>query len=352
MEPGARVAIATEKGALIAQSNDPDPALLHALIADPHSGMNDRYLFAVAHGGGWMAIAMQPRGGMLKSLHREQALLLPFGAVIATFIVGLVVRFSRMRLSPLGELTIAVQKREFVVHYQPIVDLRTGQCVGSEALVRWRHPDGSLVAPDLFIPLAEESGLIIRITDQVIDMVMSDLKDLLIAEPQLHVAINVCAADIKSGRILSVMDASLARTGIDPSQIWLEATERGFMDVTSARATITRAREIGYSVSIDDFGTGYSSLQYLQGFPLDALKIDKSFVDTIGRNTATSSVTPYIINLAKALNLQVIAEGVERAEQVDYLLAHGVHYCQGWLFAKALPPAEFIAFHARNREAA
>jgi sensor c-di-GMP phosphodiesterase-like protein len=349
VDPGVRLAIATENGALIAESNAPDPGLLRQIIANPHNGMNDHDLFAVAHGNGWMAIAMQSRDGMLNQLRRQQIVLLPVGALIAILIVGLVVRFSRMRLSPLGELTIAVQKREFVVHYQPIVDLRSGRWVGAEALVRWQHPDGSMVGPDIFIPLAEASGLIIGITDQVVEMMVADLGALLVANPALHVAVNVCAADIKSGRILSVVGTALERTGIETSQIWLEVTERAFMDVDSARATITRARELGHPVAIDDFGTGYSSLQYLEGFPLDALKIDKSFIDTIGRNTATSSVTPYIIDMARALKLHVIAEGVETAEQADYLSARAVDYCQGWLFAKAMPAEAFIALYRQNR---
>jgi sensor c-di-GMP phosphodiesterase-like protein len=350
VDPGVRLAIATEKGALIAETNAPDPDLLRRIIADPRNGMDAHDLFAVAHGNGWMAVATQSRSGMLRRLHHQQLVLLPVGVVIAILIVGFVVRFSRMRLSPLGELTIAVQRREFVVHYQPIVDLRSGRWVGAEALVRWHHPDGSMVGPDIFIPLAEASGLIIGITDQVVGMMVSDLGALLVADPSLHVSINVCAADIKSGRILNAVDTALEQTGIDASQIWLEVTERAFMDVDSARATITRARELGHPVAIDDFGTGYSSLQYLEGFPLDALKIDKSFIDTIGRDTATSSVTPHIIEMARALKLRVIAEGVETAEQAEYLRVRGVDYCQGWLFAKAMPADAFIALYRRNRE--
>ncbi len=117
------------------------------------------------------------------------------------------------------------------------------------------------------------------------------------------------------------------------------------MDVKSARATIEEARRLGHSVAIDDFGTGYSSLQYLQDLPLDALKIDKSFIDTVGLVSATSAVTPHIIDIAKSLNLYIVAEGIERQEQADYLLARGVQYGQGWLYSKALPAPEFIAFY-------
>ncbi len=153
-----------------------------------------------------------------------------------------------------------------------------------------------------------------------------------------------------SGRILDVLGEKLSKTGIAAGQIWLEATERGFIDIEAARATLRRARERGHFVAIDDFGTGYSSLQYLQGLPMDALKIDKSFADTIGRNSATSSVTAHIIDMAKTLDLQIVAEGVETEEQADYLKAHDVNFGQGWLFSKPLPAADFIDYH-RNAKA-
>lgn len=351
VDPGIRLAIASEEGNLIATLNAPNPDLLKSIIARPRNGMDRDNLFAVARGDGWIAIATQSRSEMLTNLRREQMLLLPIGAFIAVFIVGIVVWLSKKRLSPLGELTIAVQNREFIAHYQPIVELKTGRCVGAEALVRWRRPDGSLVRPDLFVPLAEESGLITAITDQVIDTMIADLNELLVAERSLHVAINLCAEDVKTGRVLPVIQNALAHSGIWPQQIWLEATERGFVDIASARTTIARARELGYSVAIDDFGTGYSSLQYLQGLPLDALKIDKSFIDTIGRNTATSSVTSHIIDMAKALHLYVIAEGVETESQASYLRAHSVDFAQGWLLGKAQPAEQFKAYYHQNKQA-
>ncbi len=215
--------------------------------------MTDKELYAVAKGDGWMAIAIEPREGMLENLRREQLLLLPIGGFISIFIVGVVVWMSRRRLSPLGELQMAVDNREFIVHYQPIIELKTGRCVGSEALVRWRRPDGSLVRPDHFIPLAEESGLITEITDQVVEAVVSDLKDHLVTDRSLHVAINLSAADIKTGRALPLIGAALQGTGIEREQIWMEATERGFMDIDSAKSTITLARQLGHKVAIDDF---------------------------------------------------------------------------------------------------
>ncbi|MGU3492415.1 EAL domain-containing protein [Xanthobacteraceae bacterium A53D] len=350
VEPGISLALANDKRMVVAEINDPPPELVSQVIADPRDGMTEDYLYAVARQDGWIAVASVPRTAIAASLRREQFTLLPVGAFIAIFIVGIVIWLSRQRLSPLAELAAAVREKEFVVHYQPLIELSTGACIGAEALVRWRRPDGSRIRPDLFLPLAEESGLILPITDQVIEAVVNDLGPLLAETPALHIAINLCADDLRTGRVLPVIEQALENTGVRKEQIWLEATERGFLDIEAARATIIKARAAGHRVAIDDFGTGYSSLQYLQELPLDALKIDKSFVDTIGRDAATSSVTLHIIDMAKTLNLHIVAEGVEEKEQLDYLVGNEVGYGQGWLFARPLPAAEFIAYQARNRE--
>ncbi|MGK6316832.1 EAL domain-containing protein [Neorhizobium sp. DT-125] len=350
VEDDISLALANQDGLLISKLNSPDPELVDALIGEPRKGMTSASLYAVARDKGLIAIAMEPRSNLAAKLRQEQLLLLPVGAFIAAFIVGIVAWLSRKRLSPLGELSIAVRKREFIVHYQPIVELKTGSCIGAEALLRWQRPDGSLVRPDLFIPLAEESGLILPITDQVIEAIILELGALLRMDRSMHVAVNLSAADVTSGRALDVLEDRLAGTEIEPRQIWLEATERGFIDIDAARSTLARARERGHAVAIDDFGTGYSSLQYLQGLPMDALKIDKSFIDTIGRNSATSSVTSHIIEMAKTLDLQIVAEGVETEEQADYLTARDVHFGQGWLFSKPLPAPDFIRYY-RNAKA-
>lgn len=350
VEDNISLALANDQGLPISALNSPDPKLVDALMGEPQKGMTSSSVYAVANDNGLIATAIAPRSDLTGKLKEEQFLLLPVGAFMAIFIVGIIAWLSRKRLSPLGELSIAVRKREFVVHYQPIIELKTGVCIGAEALVRWKRPDGSLVRPDLFIPLAEESGLILPITDQVIEAVIAELGPQLRMERSLHVAVNLAAADVISGRILDVLEDKLAGSEIEPGQFWLEATERGFIDIDAARTTLARARERGHMVAIDDFGTGYSSLQYLQGLPMDALKIDKSFIDTIGRDSATSSVTSHIIEMAKTLDLQIVAEGVETEEQADYLRTHDVSFGQGWLFSKPLPASDFIAYY-RNAKA-
>lgn len=345
------MAVLNDRGQIINARNGPDPALVASLS---ESGQNAAYassLASVARSNNLTVIVTEPRAKLISRLWRELLVFLPVGALISFLLAGSVYWLSKRRLSPQAELELAVRNREFIVHYQPIVDLKTGVCVGAEALVRWKRPDGSLVRPDLFIPVAEETGLIAPITDQVIDALITDLGPTLVDDRSLHVAINVCSADIQSGRIVDLVDEKLRQTGIRKEQLWLEATERGFLDVNSASHTLDRARKAGHSVAIDDFGTGYSSLQYLQRLPLDALKIDKSFVDTIEKETATSSVILHIIGLAQEMGLFSVAEGVETEEQAAFLRRHGVDFAQGWLFSKPLPSAAFIRYQsARKRD--
>ncbi|WP_219118219.1 EAL domain-containing protein [Janthinobacterium sp. UMAB-56] len=344
-----QMAMAIDKGGVLDTLHHPDPALVQSLLSgQPAAGdaAYDASIHALLYRDGLTAVMIEPRSKLNDRLRREQLLLLPLGLLMAAFIVGIVVWLSRRRLSLMGELRIAIDRREFFVHYQPIIALDTGVCVGAEALIRWRRPDGSMIRPDLFIPVAEDGELILPITDQVIACVIADMRAALLADRALHIAINLCASDIETGRVLDVLERSLAGTGIEAQQIWLEATERGFINVEAARATIEKARARGHAVAIDDFGTGYSSLSSLQNLPLDALKIDKSFVDTIGTDAATSSVTPHIIDMARSLNMLIVAEGIETQQQADYLLERKVEFGQGWLFAKALPAQEFLAFYA------
>lgn len=351
LRDGMALALLNDQEQVISTQNQPDADIVVALATRASRGINDASLYSVVKDGGLTAVVLEPRAAIREKLARELIVLLPIGVFIASFIVGIIVWMSRKRLSPQAELEIAVRKREFVVHYQPIIDLKTHICVGAEALVRWRRPDGTLVRPDLFIPLAEETGLIEPITDQVVEAIIADIGSILVADRTLHIAVNLCAEDVKTGRILEFIDQRLKPAGIRKQQIWLEATERGFIDIDAARITLDRARKAGHSVAIDDFGTGYSSLQYLQGLPLDALKIDKSFVDTIGRNTATSTVTLHIIGMARELGLFSVAEGIETEEQAAYLREHGVDFGQGWLFSRPLPAEKFIAFQRHNKSA-
>ncbi|AEK55791.1 MULTISPECIES: EAL domain-containing protein [Brucella] len=346
---GVQIAVASPDGTVVAALNHPDPAVIRQFLKPSDTKPPSRYLGAVVRGSDWTAIAITPRASIWTSMQEELLVFLPIAGVISTGMVILTIWLSRRRLSLRGELAIAIRRREFTVVYQPLIELKTGICVGAEALVRWRRPDGAMVMPDLFIPIAENSKMISQITEQVVANTVRDLGDVLAADEALHVAINMAADDLAQGRILTVVQRAIRGTGIRTEQIWLEATERGFMDPKSTRTIIEKARELGHSIAIDDFGTGYSSLHYLQELPVDTLKIDKSFISTLGTDSATSPIAAHIIAMAKSLDLIIVAEGIERQEQADYLIAHGVQFGQGWLYSPPLPAQEFIEFYKAQK---
>ncbi len=350
VDPDVRLALASPDGRLLTQQDGMDQTLLQRLLREPGEGLDRDTLYASARSGEWLAIATAPRTALAATFRQQAWLFVPLGLLMAAAGAGLVIWLSRRRLSMRGELGIAIRRRELYLHYQPIIELDTGICVGAEALVRWQRPDGTQVRPDLFIPLAEEAGMIAAITDLVIENVVADMRELLAEDRSAHIAINLAAEDISSGRALKVISQRMAGSGILPQQIWLEATEHGFLDIDRARTMLAAARRAGHSVAIDDFGVGYSSLQYLQQLPLDALKIDKSFVDAIGTESATSPVTPHIIGMARELGLWVVAEGVETEAQLAYLHSQHVQFGQGWLFSRPLPRDEFIAFHRKRQQ--
>jgi sensor c-di-GMP phosphodiesterase-like protein len=229
------------------------------------------------------------------------------------------------------------------MRYQPLVDLQTGRWVGAEALVRWRRTTGEELRPDLFIPYLEEAGLIPDLTDKVFDLVAEDVDGDLKGRDDFYVAINVASVDLRGDRLAGLIDTLLARTGCGARHFAIEATERGLIDAEDGNQALQAVRDRGVRVSLDDFGTGYSSLAYLQKFPLDYIKIDKSFVDSIATEAATSSVVVHIINMAQDLKLGMIAEGVETEEQARFLAERGVAYGQGWLYARPMPWAQLRA---------
>jgi len=235
----------------------------------------------------------------------------------------------------------AVRNREFYVEYQPIVELGTRRVIAAEALVRWR---GSLanIGPERFVPMAEERGLMPLITGQVLATIAGDLPRILAIDPAFEVAINMSAGDLRSANTLERLDNLLHATGAQPRNISIEATERAFLRDPDTVEFIAALRRKGFRVAIDDFGTGYSSLACLQSLSLDALKIDKTFVETINTDGATSQVVLHIIDMARSLDLEMVAEGVETEAQARFLMQRGVRYAQGWLFARPMPIARLI----------
>lgn len=341
--------VASDSGIVVAAQNSPDATLVRSLLATPHAGLNSDYVYNALSENGWTVVSMRSRASI--SIRHNEALILPVAMIAALAIAGVASWFAHRRLSAAGELAAAIRSRQLFVLYQPVIELSSGMCVGAEALVRWKRADGIIESPDTFIPIAEANGLIGTITELVIAQVIVDLRSMLESDPSFHVGINLSSQDINSGEILDFLQAELAGTMIMPKQIWLEITERGFVAVETARDTIVRARARGHPIVIDDFGTGYSALNYLQSLPLDALKIDKSFVDTVGYETAFSPVTPYIIQMAETLGLHCVAEGIETQEQRNYLVDHGVEFGQGWLFSKPISQRDLRIFCLRCAEA-
>lgn len=262
--------------------------------------------------------------------------LVPIGLACSVVLVWTTVQVSRKTLSLASILRAGVRRREFFVEYQPVVELAAGRWVGAEALVRWRRGN-HIVRPDLFIPIAEETGLITAITECVFEIVARDLPLMIAADPEFSVAINLSMADLGNEKTVGLIQRTLDQSRAKPGNMKVEATERGFLQGDAARGVVAAIRERGVAVAIDDFGTGYSSLLRLQDLPLDVLKIDKSFVDTVGTDGVTSQVVLHIIEMAQSLSLDLVAEGVETEEQLRFLKERGVQYGQGWLFGKPMP---------------
>ncbi|MFV1973351.1 MAG: EAL domain-containing protein [Thiohalobacterales bacterium] len=268
------------------------------------------------------------------------------GLGTSVILLLLVLTIMRRRLSLQGELQRSLQKNEFEVRYQPVMDLQASRCVGAEALINWAHPDGRQVRPDLFIPLAEDTGLIKPMTEWLMKQLRNEIAGLLAEDRSLHIAINLSPCHFENNRILKMSSQIFGNSTILPEQIIYEITERGLIKENSgiARDVMKRLRERKSHIALDDFGTGYSSLSYISSFPLDYLKIDKSFVESIGTDALTAGLVDSIIDMAKRLELRIIAEGVETREQADYLRQHGVDYAQGWYYSKSIPIEPFIEF--------
>ena len=237
----------------------------------------------------------------------------------------------------------AIERQEFVLHYQPIIDLKTYKITGAEALIRWSHPTRGLISPAQFIPIAEDSGLIVPIGIWVLREACRQA-EVWRAEglPLTSMAVNVSARELRSFTFLEGLCATLDETGMNPKFLDLELTESVLMTQVAATASVLQVlREKGVQVSVDDFGTGYSSLSYLRKFPIDALKIDQSFVRQITTEGDDASLVTAVINMARSLKLRVIAEGVETLEELTFLQSQLCDEAQGYYFSRPVLPQEF-----------
>jgi diguanylate cyclase (GGDEF)-like protein len=254
-------------------------------------------------------------------------------------------RHSTIRLGMLAELRSALEQGELELHYQPKADLRTGDVVGVEALLRWRHPERGMVPPDEFIPLAEQTGLMRVITQFVIDAALRQLADWWGRGLRVQAAVNVCARDLYDRDFAQFLRDRLAEHGVPPRALMVEVTEGVLMaDPGRAATTLMSLADVGVGVSLDDFGTGYSSLVHLKRLPVSEVKIDRSFVMRMDVNDDDAAIVRSIIDLASALGLRVVAEGVETREAWDRLAVFGCDAAQGWFLSKAMPAADITAW--------
>lgn len=289
----------------------------------------------------WVLADWRSNALVLASLGGAAGLVLVLGAM----------RLARKRLSLAAELREGLDNEEFEIWYQPVIDLQSTRCLGAEALIRWRHPERDLIPPDLFITMAEETGIIIPMTRWLMEDMGQRIGPLLRSNRSLHIAINLAPQHVSDYGIVADARKLVAQHGIEPDQILFELTERSLIDDPKCRDVVRELGAMGSEVAVDDFGTGYSSLAYIDKFKLDYLKLDKAFVSAVGDSSPAARLTEVIIDMAASLGLKTIAEGVETEEQVRFLRERGVTCAQGWYFSKPLTAEDFIAYVTENATA-
>jgi len=245
----------------------------------------------------------------------------------------------------------SIEKGEIFLHYQPQVEIDTGRLIGVEALVRWQNPELGLVPPARFIPLAEDTGFISQLGEWVLEQACTQMvrwQEAGFVVPKL--AVNLSVRQFERGSIAAMVAGVLHESGLEPARLQLEVTESVIMNTGDALQFINDLHKVGVGLAIDDFGTGYSSLAYLKQLPVQTLKIDRSFIKDISTDANDEAITVAIIQLGKSLNLSVIAEGVETAEQAAFLLRHGCNRAQGYYYSKPASAQELLARWGRKDE--
>jgi len=306
----------------------------------------------------WVGISLSPRDGSTAEVLRQAADIASThararGDVQYQFASADLNTRSHERFTLGSQLRQAAERGELRLHYQPKVDLAGNRIVGAEALVRWQHPERGLLQPGGFIPMAEELGLIRHIGRWVIERACKDLAAWARAgHGALKVAVNVSKAQFMAGDLCSVLRLALFDTGVAAGQLVVEITESALMDdVAAGMAQMHELKALGVTLSIDDFGTGYSSLSYLKQFPLDELKIDRSFVRDLPGGHADVAIVRTVVELGRSLGMSVIAEGVETEAQRECLERLGCDRYQGYLFSKPVPEEDFLRLLAAQRGA-
>ncbi len=263
------------------------------------------------------------------------------GSVVGLLFSLLTSLYFRRQRTLGNQLRLAIRRREFSLLYQPIVSLPNRRIVGAEALLRWHTSTGESIPPDVFIPIAEQNGLIAEITRHVLSTATTQLSTLCHRYPGFFVSINIAASDLSDPAFLRELDHCIQTHRLPPSTIAIELTERSTGDHSTIQEALKALRQRGHPVMIDDFGTGYSSLAYLHNLQIDGIKIDRSFTATIGTEAVTAAIVPQIFAMADALNLAITVEGIETLAQTEWFQATGRPLrAQGWYFSKPIPANE------------
>ncbi len=335
-EVHAEVRVMLSEGTAIAGTDVEAPGTMSPEDTVVVQAQSERYpLVAVA----------SARRTALMATHTELSVIgaIGSGAIAALMLALAIVLPWRDRNNPVAEMERALARNEFVPYYQPLVDLQSGKVIGAEVLVRWRKPNGDVVPPARFIPLAETSGLIVEITRALMRAARDELGPALAKRPRAKIGFNLAGQHFANETIVGDVQAVFGKSQVSYSQLVFEVTERERLDdLTVARRVIAALQGLGCRVAIDDVGIGHGGLSYMLKLGVDVIKIDKMFVDAISTERYTSTMIDTLVDLARNMRMGIIAEGVETFEQVTYLREHGIRTAQGYVFAPPLPGSLFL----------
>jgi sensor c-di-GMP phosphodiesterase-like protein len=321
-------------GSLIGTSGDelPSPAHDDHVVAQAHS---TRF-------GPVVTVTMR-QGGTIAGHDDLRRIGIMVSAVFAlTILIGALFVPWRQRHNPIAEVEAGLIADEFIPYYQPIIDIKNGKLLGAEVLVRWRKPDGTIIAPGAFIPLVESSGLILDLTRSLMRQVCNDVGSAIGSRPHMYVTFNIAPRHFDDAIVLNDVGSIFEGSPIRLSQIVLEITERfEIQNLSATRRVIAAVQGLGCRVALDDVGTGHNGLSYILKLGVDIIKIDKLFVEAIKTERHAQAIVETLVGLARDLRMQIVAEGVERIDQVEYLREHGISAAQGYIFAPPLPGAAF-----------
>jgi len=277
-------------------------------------------------------------------------LLIIGGSIVSASLIYLMFRLQRRSIKLQRDLQKAIELDQFEVHYMPIFDIEKNKVVSAEALVRWRHPEKGLLLPDKFIAIAEATGQIQQLTQRVVQHVAIDMQRFLEKHRQFLIAINLSAVQFETLEIFDACEAILKKHNIQADQIKYEITESSVLNTRNllTQEVMKEIRQRKSSLAVDDFGTGYSKVHLYSGLPLNYVKLDKQLLSNVSYLSRGERLASHLIECAKSLNIEVIAEGVETEAQIEYLRDHGVTHVQGWYISKALPAEDFLHF-IRNK---